>query len=459
MSSQIAISLRKVSKTYAIYSNPADRLKQMLSRGSRKFYRDFLAVSEVNLDIYRGETLGIVGRNGSGKSTLLKMICGALQPTQGEVEVHGRIAALLELGAGFNPEFSGKENVFMKATLLGLKRNEIEERYDSILEFAEIGQFIEQPVKTYSSGMYARLAFAVAINADPDILIVDEILAVGDDAFKRKCYARIAKIRKNGSTILFVSHAASSIVELCDRAVLMDRGQQLMTGEPKAVIGQYQKLVFAPQDKVEEIRQEIKLLDQGISLDLTSEDKSDSSSEMEEEDTEVFNPHLKPKSTIEYLSKGARISNIRILNRKGKPVNILRSNREYIYTYDVTIEQSVSKVRCGMLIKTVSGIELGGQVTHPKGQGIVYLSEGTTLKVTFRFYTLLGQGSYFLNAGVVGWIEGKEEDYLHRIVDAAMFQVEPEPNRVTSGYVDFSGGQRGLAEISSQITAAVSLKV
>lgn len=460
MSANIAISLRGVSKSYAIYRKPADRLKQMLWQGRKKFYQDFLAVSDINLDIYRGETLGIVGRNGSGKSTILKMICGTLQPTQGEVKIHGRIAALLELGAGFNPEFTGQENVFMKGTILGLNRQEIEDRYDAILKFADIGRFIDQPVKTYSSGMYTRLAFAVSISVDPDILIIDEVLAVGDDAFKRKCFSRIEEIRDSGSTILFVSHAASSIVELCDRAILMDRGNLLLTGDPKTIINKYQKLIYAPPNKQAEIRQEIQQFDQEKITDLISikeSNLSDNKNSEQNEDDGDFNPHLKPQSTVEYISRGAKISNIRILTQKGKPVNILKPNKQYIYEYEVRISQPVINVRCGMLIKTIKGIELGGIVTHPKGKGIEYLEAGTVLKVVFHFRTLLNSGAYFLNAGIVGTLDG-EEGYLHRIIDAFMFRIEPDENKFFSGYIDFSDGKIGLAEIVYNSGFEVSLK-
>src|SRR5262245_22220073 len=210
-SDDVAIRIRDVDKHYLIFARPEDRLKQMLvprlqrlaCRAQSRYYRDFAALTGVSFDIKRGETVGIVGRNGSGKSTLLQIVCGTLRPTHGTVEVNGRIAALLELGAGFNPEFTGRENVYLNAAILGLSRAEIDERFQSIADFADIGEFIEQPVKTYSSGMYVRLAFATAINVDPDILVVDEALAVGDEAFQRKCYARIEAIKEKGGTILF----------------------------------------------------------------------------------------------------------------------------------------------------------------------------------------------------------------------------------------------------------------
>jgi len=225
------------------------------------FHREFWALKDVSLDIKKGESVGIVGRNGSGKSTLLQVICGTLAPTGGSVENCGRVAALLELGSGFNPEFTGRENVYVNAAVFGLGEEEVDARFGDIAAFADIGEFIEQPVKTYSSGMVVRLAFAVAINADPEILIVDEALSVGDELFQRKCFSRIEAIRKNGATILFVSHSGNAIVELCDRAVLLDAGEKLAIGEPKHIVGHYQKLLYAPSDKRDAIRGQIRQMD------------------------------------------------------------------------------------------------------------------------------------------------------------------------------------------------------
>jgi lipopolysaccharide transport system ATP-binding protein len=214
MSSEIAIEINSISKCYHIYERPSDRLKQMMFRGARKFYREFHALNGVDITIRKGETIGIVGLNGSGKSTLLQIICGTLSQTQGDVSVSGRIAALLELGAGFNPEFSGVENVYMAASLYGLTKAEVDERFKLIADFADIGDQINQPVKTYSSGMYVRLAFAVIAHVDADILIIDEALAVGDAVFTQKCMRFIRKFKETG-TLLFVSHDMGSVLSLC----------------------------------------------------------------------------------------------------------------------------------------------------------------------------------------------------------------------------------------------------
>jgi lipopolysaccharide transport system ATP-binding protein len=239
MSSDPAIRVSRLSKFYQIYDKPHHRLKQTLWRGKRQFYREFAALRDVSFTVEWGEVVGIIGRNGAGKSTLLQLICGTLMPSQGSVSVHGRVAALLELGAGFKPEFTGRENVYMNAAILGLSREEIDQRYDEIVAFADIGEFIDQPVKTYSSGMYVRLAFSVAAHIDPDILVIDEALSVGDAAFARKSFDRIMSFKKAGKTILFCSHSLYQVEAFCDRAIWLDRGQAQMDGDPSEVVAAY----------------------------------------------------------------------------------------------------------------------------------------------------------------------------------------------------------------------------
>ena len=237
--SEVAVRVQNLGKCYQIYDKPHHRLWQGLFRGRKQFFRQFWALKHVSFDIRRGETIGIVGRNGSGKSTLLQLICGTLTPTSGLVQTKGRIGALLELGAGFNAEFTGRENVFLNGTLHGMTRREIEERFDSIAAFADIGDFIDQPVKTYSSGMYMRLAFSIAVAVEPEILIVDEALSVGDLAFQNRCMARIREMSERGATILFVSHDLSTSRVICHRAIWLDGGQIMEIGEPIKVCSSY----------------------------------------------------------------------------------------------------------------------------------------------------------------------------------------------------------------------------
>jgi lipopolysaccharide transport system ATP-binding protein len=242
MDSEPVISLQNISKSFKRYAHPADRLKELLVPGKSRA-EEFWALQDISLTVAPGETLGIIGRNGSGKSTLLQIIVGTLQPTRGQVSVKGRISALLELGSGFNPEFTGRQNVFFNGRILGLSQAELEQRFDAIAAFADIGEFIDQPVKTYSSGMFIRLAFAVAVNVDPEILIVDEALAVGDVFFQAKCFRKIAALQNDGVTLLFVSHDIGSVQTLCRSAILMDHGHLVMQDKPTVVANQYYKLV------------------------------------------------------------------------------------------------------------------------------------------------------------------------------------------------------------------------
>jgi lipopolysaccharide transport system ATP-binding protein len=243
----IAIRVNNLSKCYQLYNLPSDRLKQFLWRGRRQYFREFWALRDVSFEVGKGEVLGIIGRNGAGKSTLLQLLCGTLTPTSGNVEVNGRIAALLELGAGFNPEFTGRENVFMSAAILGLSPKEIEDRYEDIVDFSGIRDFIDQPVKTYSSGMYVRLAFSVATSVDPDILIVDEALSVGDGEFARKSFDRIRAMKEAGKTILFCSHSLYQVEAFCDRAIWLNEGKIEQIGTPAQAVVAYNNYVSHSQ--------------------------------------------------------------------------------------------------------------------------------------------------------------------------------------------------------------------
>lgn len=432
MSSEIAIKVDNLCKCYQIYDKPRDRLLQMLMRGHRQYYREFWALKDVSFEIKKGETLGIIGRNGCGKSTLLQMICGTLNPTSGDVQTNGRIAALLELGSGFNPEFTGRENIFMNAAVLGLSKEEIESRFEDIVAFADIGSFIEQPVKTYSSGMSVRLAFAVAINVNPQILVVDEALAVGDELFQRKCFSRIEQIKEGGATILFVSHSGATIVSLCDRAILLDSGEKIAEGLPKHIVGNYQKMLYAPDEKRVQIKEEIR--SDGQQILLLDDSKSEA---RKEEVRESFDPYLTPSNTIYYESHGVVIGQPIILTLDGQQVNNLVHGRSYCYQYTVTFNADASSVRFGMLIKTIAGIELGGAMTAPSlSSGISYVKSGSCYKIAFRFNANLTAGTYFMNAGVLGQI-GEKEGYLDRLIDGAMFRILPDPNRYVTAIIDF----------------------
>ncbi|MDY6802886.1 MAG: ABC transporter ATP-binding protein [Cyanobacteriota bacterium] len=439
--SETIISLQNVCKCFKRYAHPADRLKEILFPGKSRA-EEFWALRDINIEVKRGHTLGIVGRNGSGKSTLLQIIVGTLTPTMGDVRVIGRISALLELGSGFNPEFTGRQNVFFNGQLLGLNTQEIEKRFDKIAGFADIGDFIDQPVKTYSSGMFIRLGFAVATSVDPDILVVDEALSVGDEAFQRKCFARIQDIQERGGTILFVSHAASTVVQLCDSAILMDRGEMLLYHSPKFVVSKYQKLIYAFPDKIPTIREEIRTLpnltadDYSLGEDAEEEEEEETSesnstteagnnnsSHPESDYEEYYDAEMMPSNTIHYPNKGAEIIDPHVIALDGRRVNHLINRREYIYTYKVAFRNSTSKVRFGMLIKTLSGFELGGASLHGYTKSIDRVKGQQTVTVKFKFQCILNPGVYFLNAGVVGMSED-HLTYLARCIDVAMFRVQ-----------------------------------
>jgi lipopolysaccharide transport system ATP-binding protein len=451
MSSEVAIKVEGLGKCYQIYDTPRDRLKQFvvppLQRSvglpSKQYCREFWALKDVSFEVKKSETVGIIGRNGSGKSTLLQIICGTLSPSSGIVRTCGRIAALLELGSGFNPEFTGRENVYMYAAVLGLSADEVEARFDLIADFADIGDFVDQPLKTYSSGMIVRLAFSVAINVDPDVLIVDEALAVGDELFQRKCFARIEAIRKGGATILFVSHSGGAIVDLCDRAILLDTAELLSVGKPKDLVAKYQKLLYCPQETREELRNEIKneydrrsvlsplnepvaALEEAVHSCVPVDDNQDS-----------YDVTLKPQSGLAYTSLGALIEDPAIYALDGRRVNNLTRGRVYRYRFRVAFERAASCVRFGMLIKTVTGFELGGASTAGSGSlGLPVVEAGQFVTVDFEFCCRLNSGLYFLNAGVLGEINGVET-YLHRLIDAQVFRVNNGDGFLGTGVIDF----------------------
>jgi lipopolysaccharide transport system ATP-binding protein len=367
MSSDAVIKVENLCKCYQIYEKPRDRLYQMLMRGHRQYYREFWALRDVSFEIQKGETVGIIGRNGSGKSTLLQMVCGTLNPTSGSIRTSGRIAALLELGSGFNPEFTGRENVYTNGAVLGLSENEIDSCFDDIAEFADIGEFIERPVKTYSSGMMVRLAFAVQATIEPDILIVDEALAVGDEKFQRKCFARLEALKNNGTSILFVSHSGPQIVELCDRAILLEQGRRLMCAKPMQVVRAYQKLIYAPREEQIRLAQEYQAMDQrqvageesGAKISAKKDSVPDSPSAVLAQDH--FDPGLVPETTTVYPVQGAEIQAIEILDTEGRAVNVLRLGGEYQFVVTGRFLADIQRVYFGIHIRSISGAVITGQ--------------------------------------------------------------------------------------------------
>lgn len=431
MSSEPALIVEGLGKRYDVFETPAARMIHLLRGGTCGHEQGFWALRDISFSAQRGETVGIIGRNGSGKSTLLQLIAGTLTPTAGTSRRTGSIAALLELGAGFDPEFSGRENLLINAAILGFSQQETEERASSIIEFAELEPFIDRPIKTYSSGMVMRLAFSIAISADPEILIVDEALAVGDERFQRKCFARIESLKSKGTTILFVSHSAGTILELCDRAILLDDGELIHEGSPKATIGLYQKLLYAPADERPGIRQQIKAGCETPTVpsqaDSAAVKKDSSLSE------EWYDPSLLSTSMLAYEQNGAVIEHARITTRTGRPVNILATGQDYLFEYRITFHRRAERVRYGMMIRSLGGTELGGIASENAQQNnSLDVQPGTVLEVTIAFTCNLNSGTYYLNAGVTGQT-GEESVYLHRVLDIALFKVAPRAaNRETA---------------------------
>lgn len=449
------ISVHEVSKCHRIYAKPIDRLWQGLLGERRKNYTEFWALRGINLEVSSGETVGIVGRNGAGKSTLLQLIAGTMQATTGEIAVHGRVAALLELGSGFNLEFTGRENVLMNAQVLGLRRSEVDERFDRIVDFAGLGSFIDQPVRTYSSGMMVRLAFSVAINIDPDVLIIDEALAVGDEAFQRKCYARIEEIKQNGATILFVSHSAQSVLQLCDRAILIEGGQRLLTGHPRDVVARYSRLLHASPETAPAILEEIRTFDRTGVAELPTQSPPIEAAGVAvlpppvnrtlpeirtwDDVEERYDEGLVSESRVEYESRGARILDPHMATPDGRRVNVLLPNREYNYRFRVEFTEAAHQVEFAMTVKSVNGVSLYGMSSHGRSGFIPEIPAGAVYDVEFRFLSRFQPGTYFLNAGCMG-VHGEDgRDFLHRILDGTCFRIDATAtDRYMIGFYDLS---------------------
>ncbi|ADV14068.1 ABC transporter ATP-binding protein [Mesorhizobium sp. M7A.F.Ca.US.014.04.1.1] len=446
-----AIKVRNVTKRYTMFERPEDRFKQMIvprlerlvGMQPRRYYKDFAALNDISFELGHGQVIGIIGRNGSGKSTLLQVICGTLPPTSGTVEVNGRIAALLELGAGFNREFTGRENVHLNASILGVPREEMAWRFEQIERFAEIGDFIDQPVKTYSSGMYMRLAFATAINVDPDILVVDEALGVGDEAFQRKCMARIEQIKDAGATILFTSHGAQTIIQLCTSAILIDGGEKILEGTPKRVASQYQRLVNLRGEEARQVREEIKTLAGTSDSDgppvIGNHAPATKLPTQRPEQSEIvddgfWDPALTSQTITPYEETGGRIADVRIVNTGGEMVNVLTQGCVYAVQYTFTATTDVDDLAFGTLFKSPYGVELcGGNTDRVPDLRLKSLGVGESVQVNFEFKCLLRAGVYFINVGAMG-NANFERQYLHRILDAVIFKVMPAPDEIDYGF-------------------------
>jgi lipopolysaccharide transport system ATP-binding protein len=439
MHSDIAISVRNLTKTYRIFGHPGDRIKQTLALGRQRYYREFTALKDVSVDIKKGDFVGIVGRNGSGKSTLLQLVCGILKPTQGRVNVEGRISALLELGAGFNPEFTGRENVFFQGAVLGVSKETMSHRFDQIAAFADIGEFIDQPVRVYSSGMYLRLAFATAVNVDPEILVVDEALAVGDAGFRARCFRRIGELRDSGCTILLVTHDMEQVLRFCNLAILMDDGEVLLTGTPELVVKHARVMLTARSDTREIIRQELRkcrLTAQEVNAMIPSLPTIDGDNHSTFA-VETYDPHFKSAAQMSYEPNGAVIDSVHILCESGQRVNHLRSGHRYRCVFQIRFTKDASNVRFAFLIKTAGQLDLGGAYSVPSPvEGIPSVCAGTSVEAEFAFNCVLNPGTYFLSVSLFGSLAGMEFA-LHGITNAEAFRVIGNTAQSGISSVDF----------------------
>lgn len=400
---QVAICVENVDKIYKLYDRPSDRLKEAFSLSKKKRYKEKYALNRVNMTVYQGETVGIIGTNGSGKSTILKMITGVLNPTKGKITVNGRISALLELGAGFNMEYNGIENIYLNGTMMGFSKKEIDEKMESILSFADIGDYVYQPCKTYSSGMFVRLAFAVAINIDPEILIVDEALSVGDVFFQAKCYQKFDEFKKLGKTILFVSHDLSSISKYCDRVVLLNQGEKLGEGTPKEMIDAYKRVLVGQY----------------------SEEDSENG-----EKSEAVNPNL-----LEYGDNSAHITSYGITDDRNVQTTAIVKGSRFAIHMDVDFNEDIAAPIFAFSIKNIKGTEITGTNTMYEKAFLEPVKKGDKKQVTFTQEMNLQGGEYLLSLGVTGF-DGSDFKVYHRLYDVMNITVISDKDTV--GFYDMN---------------------
>ena len=423
--SEIAINISSVSKVYKLYDKPTLRLKEALSLSGRKYHKDFPALHDVSFDVKKGDMLGIIGKNGAGKSTLLKIITGVLSPSGGNVEINGKISALLELGAGFNPEYTGIENIYLNGQMIGFTREEMDSKIEDIVKFADIGDFVYQPVKTYSSGMFARLAFAVAINVEPDILIVDEALSVGDVFFQAKCYKKLEDFRNSGKTILLVTHDMGSVIKYCNRAVIINGGEKIAEGSPVDMVDLYKKILVGQYDASEAEENE------------ESEDAGKAETGIDEfglkegsswKDYMLINPN-----NVEYGDRRASIIDFGIFDEEDQITNTVYKLRKFTLKLKVKFNEEIENPIFAFSIKDIKGTEISGTNTIIEKVDTGTVKKGETIEIAFRQKMILQGGQYLLQLGCTGF----ENDALvvfHRLYDICCISVIAE--KTTVGYCD-----------------------
>ena len=409
----IAINVDNVSKIYRLYNKPSDRLKEALGFSKKKLYQEHYALNNVSFEVRKGETVGIIGTNGSGKSTILKIITGVLNPTQGNVSIQGRISALLELGAGFNMEYTGIENIYLNGTMMGFSEEEINAKMDDILSFADIGDFVHQPVKTYSSGMFVRLAFAVAINIDPEILIVDEALSVGDVFFQVKCYHKFEEFKKMGKTILFVSHDLGSISKYCDRVILLNKGVKEAEGKPKEIVDLYKQLMAQNDAPTDVPKTVVENNQQGMWKQYLNN-----------------NPKFQ-----DYGEKHGEIVDYAIIDETGKITSNIQKNTEFTIKMKVRFHKELQEPIFAFTIKDLQGTEVTGTNTMYEDIPVGPVKAGEERVIEFKQNMNLQGSDYMLSLGCVGFFSNKFVVY-HRLYDVCDIHVISDKNTV--GFYDMN---------------------
>jgi len=414
-----SIVVQDLTKIYNLYNSPQDRLRETLKMTRKSLHKEFYALKHVSFDVFPGETVGIIGKNGAGKSTLLKIITGVLTQTSGSVQINGRISALLELGAGFNPEYTGLENVYLNGTILGYSREEMDVRLQNILDFADIGEFIYQPVKSYSSGMFMRLAFSVAINVDPEILIIDEALSVGDILFQTKCFKKIQEFKESGKTILFVSHSLNNIIQYCDRCIVMNDGEKIAEGESAPMVDLFKQILTTPKDQ----KAQITSLVNSYSVTSSTEDV-----------TQTLKEHLiLNKDFLEYGSRELEIVDFGIVDAFGHISNIIDSKKSFQIIMRIRAFQEKKMPIFAFSIKDIHGVEVTGTNTMYNNIDTGHLMPGDCIEVAFSQSIPLPGNGYILSLGCTGY---EKEDFVvyHRLYDIAPIQTINEKQMV--GYFD-----------------------
>ncbi len=427
-----AISLEGVSKRYRLYTSPQERLKEVLSLGRRSYGEDFMALKDINLEVEPGVTLGILGRNGAGKSTLLKVISGVLSPTEGKVEVNGRLA-LLQLGAGFNADFTGRENVLLNGLILGIERGEMLERFDDIEAFADLGKFMDRPVKTYSSGMRSRLGFAVAINVEPDILILDETLSVGDAVFKQLGMQKMRALRDAGTTILFVSHSMGMVRSFCSEAVLIHQGEVVARGGTSETVDRYQALLSGREAKNKAGERGNSGKDTGYEIDV-DEDAEGLGEDSEPDFKEDPELSRGARASLRHGTGEARVAGVEVLDGRGYPVDEVKAGESITVRAHLSYEEEVAKSVLSITLRNRTGLDIFTTNTKQSDSPIRRRRRGERLIVDFDLEVPLQPGPYSVAAAISQ--PGGGNVYLDWVDVAAAFKISnPERGRI-KGLVD-----------------------